>query len=174
MGRAILRKFTRCSPSRAAIIGEMYRWDTTELKSRNVFATKYYAAILLLAASWAFGIQWRSWRLLFDLPFAVAGFFHLSLAVVEVKDGALGYRRFLRWTALDRAEVVSCGLIWPPFIGYIKLNHFVPPWGRLYFVLDRNAASNPFRRGEYPLVRYINGEAAPPKGHPPESRTTSS
>jgi hypothetical protein len=65
--------------------------------------------------------------------------------------------------------VLSCGLVWPPFTGYIKLNHFVPPWGRLYFVLDRNLASNPFRRGEYALVRYIANLAAPPQRNPPES-----
>jgi hypothetical protein len=69
--------------------------------------------------------EWRGWRLLFCVPLAVAGFFQLSLSVVEVKDDVL-------------------------------MSHFVAPWGRLYFVLDRNEGY-PFRRGEYPLLRFIRG-----------------
>src|ERR1700691_4850237 len=105
----------------------MFRRHTAELKSWNVWATKYYLAILLLVGSGISSGWWRGSRLLFGLPFAVAWFFQLSLAVVEVKDGVLRYRRFIKWTTIDRAEVVSCGLVWPPFTGYIKLKHFVPP-----------------------------------------------
>jgi hypothetical protein len=153
----------------------MFRWDTAELKSWswNVFAAKYYLAILLFVG---FGLSsgwWGGWRLLFGLPFAVAGFFQLSLAVVDVKDGILRYRRFIKWTTIHRPEVLSCGLVLPPFVGYIRLNRFVPPWGRLYFVLDRNQASNPFRKGEYALVRCIRNEAAPPPRHTPEPSASS-
>lgn len=83
--------------------------------------------------------------------------FHLSLAVVQLRDGNLRYRRFLKWSNLHREEVLSSGVVWPPFIGYIRLTHFLFPWGKLYFILDQNVSSNPFYRGDYAVLRYLGG-----------------
>ena len=40
----------------------------------------------------------------------------------------------------------------------MRLKRFLFPWERLYFILDANSDSNPFRKGEYALLRYIRKE----------------
>jgi len=137
----------------------------------NVFFAKYSTPCFWLAFGAVFTRNSHGWRILFAvLPF-MAAFFQFSLAVVRLHNGVLQYRRFAKCRAIPRREVVSCGLTWPPFIGYIRLSHFVAPWGRLYFVLDRNLESNPFRRADFALLRYIRGQPTPPKRLAQESGT---
>jgi hypothetical protein len=99
-----------------------------------------------------------SWRTGFALPFVALVAFHLSLAVITVQAGAVRYRRLFRWTHLDLAEVVSTGKMWPLLIGYIELNRFVPPWGKLYFVLDEPVRPKLFGRQESAIVNFLNSE----------------
>jgi hypothetical protein len=50
--------------------------------------------------------------------------------------------------------VVECGSSWGILgIGYVHLNRFLFPWGKLYFVLDQNEKL--FGRGTHPLLRHI-------------------
>lgn len=107
------------------------------------------------AFSGLYGDQLRTWRVVFALPFALCAAFFLSLAVVQLRDGKLRYRRLFRWMTINPAEIVASGRVWPPFIGYIRLSRTVAPWGRLYFVLDPKLRSNPFRRGEYAILNYL-------------------
>lgn len=85
----------------------------------------------------------------------LAAAFMASLAILEISSGALRYKRFFRWKGIEEGDIVRSGCLWPPFIGYIKLTRFVFPWGRIYFALDGNLQSNPFRRGQYPLLLYL-------------------
>jgi hypothetical protein len=98
---------------------------------------KYYVPTILAAFAVAmlYG-GFTSRRLLVICPALVAALFFLSLANLEVADGVLRYRRFLRWVPIEASEVRGSGVAWPGVIGYIRLHRYVVPWGKLYFVLD--------------------------------------
>ena len=124
-----------------------------------VFTLKYWAPIILFGGTsvfWSGRFRWA--QLIILIPQVVGALFLASLAIFEVPDGGIRYRRTLKWKRLDFEEIVSCGVFWGAGIGYISLNRFVSPWGRIYFVLDRNLNPNPFRPGEYALLRYLRKE----------------
>jgi hypothetical protein len=122
----------------------------------NLFVMKVWASLiwLLVAALWLRDTP-VDWRDLLAVPLLILSFFHASLAEIEVQDGSFRYRRFLKWKAICCEEISSSGAVWKPFIGYVRVNHFLWPWGRLYFVLDPNLESNPFRSGNYPVLRWL-------------------
>src|SRR5882724_6104542 len=121
----------------------------------SVFVLKYYAPIILFGGTlvfWSVGFRWA--QLIFLVPLILGMLFYASLAVLQIPDGTICYRRLLRWRKLTYDEVVECGISWGIFgIGYLRLKSFLFPWGKLYFVLDQNEKL--FGRGTYPLVRYI-------------------
>lgn len=120
--------------------------------SSSVFVSKYYGPIILLISThifWSHGFHWG--QLIFLIPIFTAILFLSSLAVLEIPDGKLRYRRLFSWSRVPYDEIVDCGTVW--IFGYLRLRRFVFPWGRLYFVLDANEKL--FDRGEYPLLRYI-------------------
>lgn len=130
-----------------------------------IFFIKYWVSLLwLVGCVGLFGNKLRDWRLVWVVPFVLVALFLHSLAVVQIKNWILRYRRFVKWTTITRSEVISCGLVWPPFVGYIRLNHFVLPCGRIYFVLDYNPYENPFRRPDFDLLRFIRGVPSPVRG----------
>jgi hypothetical protein len=129
---------------------------------KNVFIAKIWAPLLCLAATLGmFRGDLFTWRFLFAVPFLVVTMWGFSLAILERRGGVLHYRRFFKWMTFAEDEVVTAGVVFLPFVGYLRLNRFISPWGRLYFVLDKNAEPNPFRRGEFPLVRYLKREELP-------------
>jgi hypothetical protein len=120
----------------------------------SVFVLKYYAPIILFCCTfvfWSVGFRWA--QLIFLIPLFAGVLFHGSLAILQVPDGKIRYRRLFGWRRLPYNEIVDCGVAWGIGIGYLRLKHFLFPWGRLYFVLDQNEKL--FGRGEYPLLRYI-------------------
>jgi hypothetical protein len=124
----------------------------------TVFIVKYWASLIWVAvALGVFTADFPTWRSVFTIVPVLFAAFHASLAVVEVRDGVIRYRRLYKWNEISPSEVLAAKIVWPPFIGRIKLKNVVFPWGKLYFVLDKNTQSNPFRRGEFPLVIYLNG-----------------
>ena len=124
----------------------------------NVCLAKVWLPGLCMSSLLIFGKEFPGWRFLFASPFLVAGLFGASLAIVQLRDGVLRYRRLFKWTIIPEGEIVSARVVWPPFIGSIRLKRSLFPWGRLYFILDANSDPNPFRKGEYPLLRYIRKE----------------
>jgi hypothetical protein len=119
-----------------------------------VFTLKYWAPIVLFGGTFVFwNNQFRWAQLVFLIPLIVGLLFHASLAVVQIPDGNIRYRRLLNWKNLSYDEIVECGVSWGAGIGYIRLKHFLLPWGKLYFVLDRN--DKLFGRGTHPLLRFI-------------------
>jgi hypothetical protein len=112
---------------------------------------KFYAALLWLAGAIFIGNKALIGGVLISLLTFLAAAFHASLAVVQLRKGTLCYRRLLKWTAIHPGEVVSSGVVWRPWIGYVRLSHFVFPWGRLYFVLDNSPG--------YASLRYLRGES---------------
>jgi hypothetical protein len=97
-------------------------------------------------------------RSLLAAPLLIFALFGASLAIVELRDGVLRYRRLFNWTILRKDEIVSARVECSSLVGSIRLKRFLFPWGRLYFVLDANLDPNPFHRGDYPLLRYLRGE----------------
>lgn len=123
----------------------------------NVFTIKIWAAILWCAAAFGlFGGDPLSWRLLFAVPFLLASAFHLSLAILEIREGKVRYRRFFRWVDLPSESVVSCRKVWPPWIGYIRLKRRSVGMGTLFFILDQKVRSDLGGSGEYPLLRALS------------------
>ena len=128
----------------------------------NVVVSKYWGPFVCIlfscvAISWQ-GLPNRS--LFLAAPFLIAAFFGASLAVIDIRDGVLYYRRALTWTMVPSSEIVSGRVEWPPFIGSIRLRKRVAPWGRLYFVLDAGLRSGLLKRGEYASLQLINKASA--------------
>jgi len=92
--------------------------------------------------------------------FAIAGLFLFTLALIMPTDGALRYRRFIKWHTIEYQEIVQCKRSLFPLVGYMKLNRFLPPWGRLYFVF--HTPSEPFfgRSAQKAIVQYIQDKMA--------------
>ena len=121
----------------------------------SVFVLKYYAPLIFFGGTfvfWSVGFRWAQMIIL--VPLILAILFCASLAVLEIPDGTVRYRRLFRWTRVPYDEIVESGTSWAVAgIGYLRLKRFVFPWGKLYFVLDRN--EKVFGRRAYPLLRYI-------------------
>jgi hypothetical protein len=66
------------------------------------------------------------------LGFFMLGAFFLSVGRVQPEKNALKYRRWFRWHAVSYSEILECGESW--VYGYIRLRHYVFPWGSIYFV----------------------------------------
>jgi hypothetical protein len=132
---------------------------TLRSQSRNVFLVKLWGPLLCVVGSLLVsGEEFPSRGFLLAFPFLIAALFGASLAILEVRGGVLCYRRLFKWTTIRDNEIVSARVEWPPVIGSIRLNRLKFPWGRLYFVLDASSDPNPFHKGEYALLRYINKE----------------
>jgi hypothetical protein len=130
-----------------------------ELRSSgaSVLAIKYWVPLVCVGgALGVFGHDFPTLRFLPALPLLLLAAFLASLAVVEEAGGVIRYRRLFKWRELRREDILSAKVVWQPFIGSIQLRKPILPWGRLYFVLDKNTESNPFRRGEFRIVRYLN------------------
>jgi hypothetical protein len=92
---------------------------------------------------WSAGFRWA--QLIFLIPLILGIVFYASLAVLQIPDGTIRYRRLFRWKKLAYDEIVEPGISWAIFgIGYVRLKHFLFSVGKLYFVLDQN--EKPFGR----------------------------
>ena len=126
----------------------------------TVSVLKYWAPIILFASTLVFwNTQFRLGQLIILIPLVVAGLFHASLAILQVPNGNIRYRRLFKWSSLRFDEIVCCGVLWGGGIGYIRLTQFLWPWGRLYFVLDPK--ERVFGPRESPLLRFIQGRIEP-------------
>jgi hypothetical protein len=120
----------------------------------SVFGLKYYVPLLLFGFTFIFwNSHFRFGALVILIPLLIGLLFHASLAILQVPDGNILYRRLFKWKTLRFDEITGCGEFGVWGIGYIRLSQFVLPWGRLYFVLDTNGKL--FGRGDYPLLRFI-------------------
>jgi len=70
-----------------------------------------------------------------DIPAALWMLFLVSACELRVRNHRLEYRRFARWKALPDDSVRGFRSSWHPGLGAISLNHFVFPFGRIYFDL---------------------------------------
>lgn len=125
----------------------------------NALVIKFCAPLIcVVGVLGVFGHDFPTLRFLAAVPLLLLAAFYGSLAFVEVVDGVVRYRRFIKWKEIRRDDILGARAIWPPFIGSIHLKKSIGPWGRLYFLLDKNTESNPFRRGEFPILQRLNSE----------------
>lgn len=131
---------------------------------------KYWQALLAFGMAAAVGVAPLS-RLLFTLPLVLWGVFCLTTVQVRAGSEALEYRRFLKWRRVTYPGVRACKRSLLPALGYVRLAGFVPPWGRLYFVIARPA----FGAGPDQVVPYVNARtsgAEPPVHVESQARDT--
>ena len=127
--------------------------------SSNVFLTRIWVPfICIVFVIGVFGKEFPGWRFLPACPSLLAALFALSTSTLEVRGGVIRYRRLIKWKLIIPEEILECRVEVPNMIGSLRLKRFVWPWGRLYFVLDRNLNPNPFRSGDHPLVNYLRKE----------------
>ena len=120
----------------------------------SVFVLKYYTPLLLFGSTSIFwNSHFRFGALIILIPLVIGLLFHASLAVLQVPDGKIRYRRLFKWKKLRFDEISGGGEFGVWGIGYIRLNKFVLPWGKLYFVLD--AKGKLFGHDDYLLLRFI-------------------
>jgi len=134
----------------------------TRSQSANVFWAKFWLPLLFTIPGIGILVEdFPTWRILFALPFFIIALFHMSVAVLEVRDGDIRYKRLLTWERIQYCEIKSAGVAWHHFIGYVRLNRFVFPWGRLFFALDADLNPNPFRPADYASLRCLRKEPLP-------------
>jgi hypothetical protein len=77
----------------------------------QVFIQKYWPLIfffgVLIIIFWKIGFRWD--QLVFLVPFFLLSLFRASLAVVEVENEGIRYRRRSEWRKVSFDEVASCG-----------------------------------------------------------------
>jgi hypothetical protein len=95
-------------------------------------------------------------RIAVIIPLMLLGIFCMTSAEVRAGENALKYRRFLSWKQISFEQIVTCENSWNPWFGYLKLDRFVLPWGRLYFVKLRPAFSGDPKG----LIEFINSKRA--------------
>ena len=118
----------------------------------QIFVLKYWPLIFSVGVAFVFWKTLFHWKqLLFLVAIFLLAVFRASLAVIEIPDGAIRYRRLSNWKELLYDEIVRCGVSRAGIgIGYISLRRFLWPWGKLYFILDEQAG-----RGREPLLTFI-------------------
>jgi len=125
----------------------MLRSDTSEEFLLRLWPLIFFVGFMVVFRRILF-----HWAGLFLLVFVfLLSMFHASLAVIEIPDGTIRYRRLFKWRELPYAEIVSCDVSRVGVgIGYIRLKYFLWPWGKLYFILDKHMG-----RGRLPLLDFI-------------------
>jgi hypothetical protein len=140
----------------------LQRGGNYESSPSNVWLLKLWAPLFWLIWTVAlFKGDIFSIRIIGCIPFVLAFVFHMSLAVVRIRDGTVEYRRFLEWRSLPSTDVLSSGVIWSPFIGFLCLRKSLPPWGRLFFILDPDSARRSSRRDGLGILGYLRQKRQP-------------
>lgn len=122
----------------------------------NIIIYKYFAGAMWLglAVYWSFDARPFVWgRLAIIIPFLLMSLFHFSLALVRVRNGALHYRRYLKWIAVQKSEIAKSGIFFA--FGYFRFHRFVFPWGRIYFIPDQESGARSSIRGDRGVFRLL-------------------
>lgn len=96
-----------------------------------------------------------SWRILMWVPDIFAIVFCVLLATVTIVDGQMSYRRLFGWKKLETQEVVSSGVAWPPYIGFIQFRTPRAPWGRVFFILGLTSTSFWYDEDDDELLKHL-------------------
>jgi hypothetical protein len=122
-----------------------------------VFVSKMVApALLAFAGAVTLIGSGRPVILFFSGPLLLLATFLASAAQIRPERDRLRYRRFLKWEELPYSAIVRCEVGAWPGVGFLKLRRFLPPWGKLYFVIETHDGWPP--RGTQ-LAEFINAKA---------------
>lgn len=80
-------------------------------------------------------------QVLWVVPMAGLITLYVTAAQIRPERGLIRYRRFVSWKQVQGKQVESMGYSLFPGLGQIRLDHFVPPWGRLYYVIEQDPRS---------------------------------
>ncbi len=117
---------------------------------------KYWQALIVFAMAIGFSVAVPSASIVVVILPALWGIFCLTAAEVKAYDRFLAYRRFLRWTEVPYEQIRQCKNSWIPGLAHFRFPHFVPPWGKIYFVIERSA----FYGKPKELTAFINSRCA--------------
>jgi len=122
-----------------------------------VLVKYWFASIALMSAlGFSKGIFEYPGRIVVIGPLTYLGILCLTAAEVRAEENVLKYRRFISWKHISYKNIKKCENSWCPWLGYLSLDHFLFPLGKVYFVKLRPAFSgNP--KG---LIDFINARRA--------------
>lgn len=81
------------------------------------------------------------WQVLWVIPVACLIFFYITSAQIHAEDGLVRYRRFFNWRQIPTEQVIAIGYSLFPGLGQIRLDHYLLPWGHLYYVMEQDPKS---------------------------------
>ncbi len=81
---------------------------------------------------------------LFPIAFVIP--LYLTAAQIRTNGNSVQYRRLFRWKNLPYDQVVDAKWSLIPPLAYLKLKHFLPPWGKLYYLVEEENRFNFWRR----------------------------
>lgn len=113
----------------------MRNQDEFQTNSDVYFVLKLWLPLILLAGM-SVVLRQAHHAYALGLPIALWAVFNLSAAQVKAGDQVLKYRRLFRWKQVAYEEIRECKVSWLPALGFLRLRQFVPPWGKVYFVLE--------------------------------------
>jgi hypothetical protein len=83
--------------------------------------------------------------------------FYSSAADLKISNKLLSYRRFIAFKRMP-SDITDARWSLFPGLAYIKFRHFLPPWGRLYYVVEEKGAwRSPFGRSRF-MESLVTGE----------------
>jgi hypothetical protein len=139
-------------------LNRVHRHDST-----SALVVKYWIPAVLLVGVGLLSSGAKHAAVL-ALPVIALAFFGLCAAEIKPGDADLQYRRFLKWKHVPYAQISECRVSWVPAMGYIRTLRFVPPWGKIYFVLDGPTLEWAMPGGQTRITAFINARRTEP-GH---------
>ena len=91
--------------------------------------------LLVFAGMLLRGMALPYWSL--SLPLLIVAFFCMTLAEISREGTRVRIRTFWRWKEVPQKNVVRFGTSFLEGIGFVELNYFVFPWGKIYFLGER-------------------------------------
>lgn len=115
---------------------------TESLSMRAIFKVALPLMGIFMTSVLLVGNQQKAWAILPGIFIAL----YISAAEIRLKERQFYYRHFISWRRLpDDIADARCSIL--PALGYIRFRHFSPPFGILFFIVERGSGRFiPFQR----------------------------
>lgn len=114
---------------------------TGQSRSVQIPVFKFWLPLLATGALIMIFRHSSIWQVLWVIPMAWLIIFYITAVQIRTERGLIRYRRFVSWKQVQGEQVESVGYSLFPGLGQIRLDHFLPPWGRLYYVMEQDPRS---------------------------------
>lgn len=104
-----------------------------------VFVFKVIAPLVILFSLVIVFWGDRGVQILLLVPALVLALIYLTSAKIRVSEHILNYFIFTVWREIPYEQIRKVGWSIFPGLGYVQLRTFLPPWGRLYFVVEERS-----------------------------------